>query len=188
VPNTIRMDDHTPVRGLAEPREREDTIRAHVVPPGHPETDAPQPAAKRRGLTGAMFRSRDGDAPPPTWLILVATLLVGSGGTATAGQLLSPGVDAERVAAVEQSIAVNTATTAAKHAEHESAIAGNTAKIESIDERTRQSEQALWAEQIRTSRWMAEAIKDQSVAIAAIAEKLDVKVDLRIEPLGDGPR
>ncbi len=165
MPNVLPLD-HTPSRGIPLQDDR-------------PTIEVDAPSKRSRTITGKLFRSRDGDAPAPTWLILVATLLVGSGGTATASSMFSPTVDPDRVTGVEVAVAQS----AAKDAEHTQAIAAVTAKIEALDQETAAETKRLWAEQIRTSRWMAGVLQDQSGALAAIASKLDVDVDLALPPL-----
>ncbi len=185
VPNVLPLDsEHTPVRGLALPRDHEaarTSTNGRVL-----RDDSPPSEQHTHSEQGTAPAIRTPLGPMPPWVGVLLVVLGTTGGTAGFSTMLSPAVEPERVAAVEQAAAVATATTAAKLAEHDQQIADNAAKTESLDTRTRDSEQRLWAEQIRTSRWMVEAMKDQSVAIAAIAEKLDVKVDLEIEPLGDG--
>lgn len=159
------MDEHTPVRGMPAARDREDTIRAHVPPPGHPESDAPQPQVRRRAWTGALLRSRDGQSDAPSGWPLIIAVLLGSGGTAGLSTVLSPGVEPERVAVVEQRVD-----------QQQRDIGALVAKTKAI-------EIAAQRDSVATLRWVVDVLSKQNNALTAIAAELNVDVDLTLPPL-----
>jgi hypothetical protein len=167
VANVVGMaPDHTPARGLARDVEPEVTA----------EHDAP--VRRRRGITGLM-RTGGEPAGPPTWLALVAMLLVGSGGTATAQSMMSPAIDVERVATLEAGVALERA----EDIERDREMSLQASKIAEIDARTNAAEIRMHRETVRSTRWMADVLTIHTVALGAIAKHLDVDVDLSIPPL-----
>ncbi len=165
MPNVLPLD-HTPSRGIPLQDDR-------------PTLEADAPSKRSRTITGKLFRSRDGDAPAPTWLVLAATLLVGSGGTATVSTLFSPSVDPDRISSIEAGIAVDRAA----DIERDRELTAQAAKVAAIDARTNEAEIRMHRESVRSTRWMAEVLTIQNAGIAAIAADLNVKVDLTIPPL-----
>lgn len=163
------------------PRDRDDTIRAHVPPPGHPEQDAPQPQARRRAWTGALLRSRDGEqsGPIPGWAAALLLVVLGTGGGAGVTSVLSPAIEPDRVLAVEQSVA----SAAQRDAEHDRELLDQAKAIAALSAKTGEAEAKLWRESARTSRWMADVLVKHSAALGAIAKQLDVDVDVAVPPM-----
>lgn len=149
-----------------------------------------QPMPTLPGSTGVFVRAEQPRSP--MWVGWVVAALVGTGGGAGLGAtVFAPGADPEWMARVELAAAEAEAT----DAEHARAIAANTAKVEAntakiatLDREYKEANGRLWAEQIRTTRWMADVLQDQSGALTAIAGKLGVDVDLSLPPLVIGER
>jgi hypothetical protein len=155
------LTEATPIRGLPAARSQVAQRVDETV-----EFDAPV-KPRRRGITSALLRSREGDDPRPTaplWTVLVAAL-IGGGGAGTLGtSIFGSGGD---VAEVRRDVDA-----------HDARLDAHEAEIRRVNDA-----------QASQLRWLADTLLVQSKAMAEIAETVGAKVDTAVpQYIAEGSR
>lgn len=131
------------------------------------EPDAPVKASSR-SITG-LVRSASPDGQKASPLSVLLILLVGGSGGVGIGEMLDGD---DRVAVLERSVA-----------DHDRDIENHDKRLSELSTKTKDLEIKMHRESAATSRWVVEVLAKQSQALSAIANQLDVKVDLTLPPL-----
>lgn len=156
--NVRNLDDHTPHAGMAVERE-ETTARARLSPSASyasvPNTiELDAPQPRSRERSLPFFRGQRA----PAWVVLVVAML-GGGGAGGAATVFGAGDRDMAEVRLEQS------THKARLDAHDIALQEATGDI------------------VSTQRWLADVLVKQSTAIAGVAERVGVKVDVSVPQL-----